>query len=214
MRTLIADRVVHRFGSGPPVLDELGLTIGADGSSTAIMAPSGAGKTTLLSIAGGLLRPSGGEVYVRDEQGTRSSVRNHVAWCFQTTNMLGRRSTLDNTMFAALARGLSFRRAQAAAVMHLERVGLSAKQSQSARTLSGGEAQRLGVARALAGGADFVLADEPTGQLDDQTTEDVMSAVLEAIREASSSALIVTHDRRVAESCDRILHLENGRLVQ
>lgn len=177
------------------------------------MAPSGSGKTTLLAIMGGLLSSTSGEVYVTDAGGTQSSVRHHTGWVFQTTNLLGRRSIIDNVIVGALARGTPYQLALEQGMSALDLVGLGDMDDRAARTLSGGEAQRLSIARALVAGADFLLADEPTGQLDKATTDHVVNVMLAAVERRSVGAVVVTHDRSVAERCTRIVALTDGRLI-
>jgi len=198
-------------GAAIDTIREVSATFIADGSVNAVVAPSGAGKTTLLAILGGLLSPSSGLV--------TASVAGHLvhptqvaAWILQTTNSLPRRSVLDNALLPLLACGTDLVAASARASAQLEALGLSSVQDQQARTLSGGELQRLSIARALLSDLPFLLADEPTGQLDDATTDHVVATMLNAVQASRATLLLVTHDRRLARASDRILRLDGGRL--
>ena len=208
---LVASELVHRFDKTRDVLRGVSLTVQADKTSTAVVAPSGSGKTTLLAIIGGLLPPTSGEVHVRS--GNRSmSVRDQVSWVFQTTGLLSRRSAWDNAAMGASALGRPRQEIQSSVDEALAAVGLSNHANERAGNLSGGEAQRLGVARAVATGLPFILADEPTGQLDRANSRLVADALFEAVRVAEGGLLLVTHDLDLASRCDRTLSLVDGKL--
>ncbi|GAB4338742.1 MAG: hypothetical protein Kow0010_27080 [Dehalococcoidia bacterium] len=133
-------------------------------------------------------------------------------WVFQTVNVLGRRSAKDNAMLGLLARGADRASAETAARDALGRVGLSGFESRLACSLSGGELQRLCIARALATRPRYLLADEPTGQLDRATTEEVTEALLSR-PDPQSTIIVVTHDLRVAARCDLVLGIRDGRIM-
>lgn len=209
--SLRVSRVAQRYGNGPMVLVDVDLEVEAD-DTLAIVGPSGSGKTTLLSIMGGLLRPTEGEVVLdgfvvgRDELPSGS-----LSWVFQTINLLGRRTALDNVALGLLALGWSLDEARERARTALEAVGLRGMEDRPAMTLSGGEAQRVGVARALAGQPRYVLADEPTGQLDRSTSMLVADAFF-AARPAGTAIVIASHDPSLAERCRRRYEIVDGRL--
>ena len=208
---LVASELFHRFDKTRDVLRGVSLTVQADKTSTAVVAPSGSGKTTLLAIIGGLLPPTSGEVHVRS--GSRSmSVRDQVSWVFQTTGLLSRRSAWDNAAMGASALGRPRQEIQRSVDEALAAVGLSKNANERAGILSGGEAQRLGVARAVATGLPFILADEPTGQLDRANSRLVADALFEAVRVAEGGLVLVTHDLDLASRCDRTLSLVDGKL--
>ncbi|GIG32747.1 ABC transporter ATP-binding protein [Cellulomonas oligotrophica] len=182
------------------------------GTTVAILGPSGSGKSTLLSVLGGLVRPTSGTVRVEGENGGAAhSVRDVTSWVLQTVNVLPERSALDNVAVGALTRGLDGAAARAEAATRLSAVGLGDRAGEKVRLLSGGELQRVVIARALATARPFVLADEPTGQLDRATSDTVLDALLSGT--GGAGMVIVTHDPEVAERCDRTVRIENGAVV-
>ena len=210
--------VSHRYGAALPwVLQDVDLEI-ADGSSVALMGPSGSGKTTLLSILGFLTTPAAGVVNIDGEPvsaGGRSAAQlrsEYFSWVFQTANALLRRTAMENAALQLLARGVARRSAEHAAIEQLERLGMAELATRPCRLLSGGELQRVCIARALAAAPRWILADEPTGQLDHATTLGVVAALVDG-RPAGTSVIIATHDPEVASRCDRTIRLVDGRIV-
>ena len=210
--------VSHRYSEAQSwVLRDVSLEI-EPGSTLAIAGPSGSGKTTLLSILGLLLSPAEGAVVldgqpVGSSRGALSSLRSEAfGWVFQTVNVLSRRSARENAALACLARGMTRADADSRAVAALESVGLGAMTERPANTLSGGELQRLCIARAIAARSRFLLADEPTGQLDRSTSDEVIGALLRS-RPAETALVLVTHDPQVAARCDSIVTIVDGRVV-
>ncbi|GMV84690.1 MAG: macrolide ABC transporter ATP-binding protein [Dehalococcoidia bacterium] len=208
--------VSHRYGPSMPwVVRGIDLEIG-DGELVALMGPSGSGKTTLLSILGLLTRPAEGEVLLDGEPvpGRMAAERRttEFAWVFQTANALLRRTALENASLQLLARGAARQSAHAVAAAELERVGVGHLAARPARLLSGGELQRVCIARALAAAPRWILADEPTGQLDHATTLEV-SAALMAGRPIGTGVIIATHDPEVAHRCGRVIRLVDGAVV-
>jgi ABC-type lipoprotein export system ATPase subunit len=185
--------------------------------STAVVGPSGSGKTTLLAITGLLTRPTAGQVAIDGEvvaTGGRRAAElrtDMFAWVFQTVNVLSNRGVADNAMLGLLARGLGQPEAEGAAVAALEVVGLAGMEGRRAASLSGGELQRLCIARAIAARPRFLLADEPTGQLDRAATEQVTHALIVG-RPRGTTLIVVTHDPRVARQCDLVVALQDGQL--
>ena len=211
MWTLTAEGIFHQFGPDT-VLADAEITCSA-GEAVAVVAPSGSGKTTLIAILGGLLLPTRGSVAAVDEQGSRRPPLRHCAWILQTTTALPRRSVEDNVTIAAQAIGARRRDAYARAKQTLEELGLGHRLKHDARLLSGGELQRLNVARALASGQRFILADEPTGQLDHSTSLDVVGSMLASAADRNVGLVIVTHDAEIAARCDRVLTIIDGAVV-
>ncbi len=209
--------VAHRYAEAMPwVVRAIDLEI-ADGESVALMGPSGSGKTTLLSILGLLTHPAEGEVLldgapVTAGRGASELRSTQFSWVFQTANALLRRSALENAALQLLARGSQRAPAEATALSELERVGVGHLAARPARLLSGGELQRVCIARALAAAPRFILADEPTGQLDHATTLEVGSALIEN-RPNGTAVIIATHDPEVAARCGRIIRLSDGSIV-
>ena len=200
--------LVMKFGN-TTVLDQVSFAL-SDGESVAVTGPSGSGKSTLLSIVGLLLQPTAGVVKFDGRQVTPKQRRSRIldgsiSWVFQTTNCIGSRSVFDNVALALRASGV---RPQAELIESaLAAVGLRGFENRMARTLSGGELQRVCIARAAVTRPRLLFADEPTGQLDRSTSEAVLEALHQA-RSSGASMLIATHDQMVVESCDRSLGIE------
>ncbi len=182
------------------------------GESVALMAPSGEGKSTALSIAGLLLAPDQGDVLIDGQvRTTRDADRllgTTIAWLPQQVNLLPRRSVVDNVALALLSRGWNRAAAYVAAAQRLRTVGLEGSEQQQARTVSGGEAQRVGIARALATEPVVLFADEPTANLDGDTAHAVARTLLRAA--TGTTVVIATHDPRIAAMTDRLVVLEHG----
>lgn len=190
------------------VLDHVSFEL-AEGDTAALMGPSGSGKSTLLAIIGGLLKPTEGQVF------PNAHLRKEllVGWVLQTVNVLGRRTALDNVALGAMARGLDLSAARARAEVMLDAVGLSDQARQRASRLSGGELQRVVIARALVGEPEIVIADEPTGQLDAAMAVQVIQALVTA-KSPTTTVFVATHDPEVAFKCKRILSLRDGRISE
>jgi lipoprotein-releasing system ATP-binding protein len=214
--------IVKTFGEGDSathVLRGVSATL-ARGEFVALVGPSGSGKSTFLSIVGTLLSPTSGALRIAGEnvlglhEQELSAVRNrHLGFVFQSHHLLEDFTALENVLmpvygaharisagFAARARGL------------LDRVGLADRRSFRASKLSGGQKQRVAVARALVMHPELVLADEPTGNLDRKSSDDVLRLLRELSREEGTAFLISTHDDTIAQRCDRILTMVDGEL--
>jgi len=177
------------------------------GQAVAVVGPSGSGKTTLLSILGGLLRATRGAVYVLDDDRSMSAGDGIVAWVHQTNHALRRRSVLDNVAIGFMARGSTFPEAIEQVPALLAAVEIDDRASLPAGRLSGGEMQRLAIARALAVAAPFILADEPTGHLDPRTSQRIGDLLISQATARGQGVVIATHDPMLAERCDRVLDL-------
>jgi len=207
---LIVRGLRHRHGHrAPEVLRGVDLEVGP-GEAVAVVGPSGSGKTTLLALIGGLLPVRSGTVELVDERGLSCPPFDQAAWVLQTVNVLADRTVLDNVCVGAFASGRDRSAAVAEALRWLDTVGLAGRGDDPVRALSGGEVQRVVIARALATGRPLLLADEPTGQLDAQTTESVLAALVD--RSRGRTLLVATHDAEVARRCDRVLTIHNGQL--
>lgn len=200
----------HRYGPRSPwVLDGVDVTV-APGQTVAVVGPSGSGKTTLLALLGGLLPVQTGSIKVVDDDGAARQPAGQVAWVLQTVNVLADRSVLDNVALGGFSAGLRRAEATGQAREWLATVGLADRADDPVRVLSGGEVQRVVIARALASRRPLVLADEPTGQLDAATTDTVLATLFDGSH--GRSVVVVTHDPEVAGRCDRVLRLRNGTL--
>lgn len=202
----MADAITMDFGQRV-LFRQLSVSI-QEGESVAVMGPSGAGKSTLLGILSGLISPSAGRVYAIDATGELSgSVASMCAWVPQGSNVLGARRTLDNAMLGSLGRGRTRSEARAEALTSLRRVALVDAAHKPASVLSGGELQRLAIARALCQARPVLFADEPTGSLDAENTR-LVSDLFRAIAGEGVSVVVATHDPEVARRCDRIVSLD------
>jgi putative ABC transport system ATP-binding protein len=186
--------------------------------SVAIIGASGSGKSTLLSILAGLDMPSSGTVRLDGidlfslDEDARAAVRGErIGFVFQSFQLMGHLSALENVMLPLELRGE--RNAKALATEMLGRVGLGQRLGHYPKVLSGGEQQRVALARAFVVRPALLLADEPTGSLDHATGESVMQLMFELNREVGTTLILVTHDPRIAERCDRQIRLEAGRMV-
>ncbi|VAV96961.1 ABC transporter, ATP-binding protein [hydrothermal vent metagenome] len=205
--------VWHRFDERW-VLEGIDLRV-EDSETVGLVGPSGSGKTTLLAILGSILIPSKGEVFLhRDDapEETGPPRLTQIGWVFQTSNALMHRSVLDNVVVGLLAVGMTRGQAEELAVGALERVGLGHRVHHIAALLSGGELQRVNVARGIARSPRFIFADEPTAHLDRENATTVIDNLVEACS-AGTGVLIATHDPVVAAACDRVIELRFGRLV-
>lgn len=199
------------------ILAGMDLEINA-GESVAVVGPSGSGKTTLLGILAGLDLPTEGvvnlagrELTALDEE-ARARVRaDSVGFVFQSFQLLGSLTALENVMLPGELRGDADPRTEADDL--LTRVGLSARESHYPRQLSGGEQQRVAIARAFASRPKVLFADEPTGNLDTTTGARIIDLLFELNAEFATTLVLVTHDARLAERCDRVIELDGGRIV-
>ena len=209
-------------GSKEPlrVLQGADLSIRA-GEIVALVGPSGSGKSTLLQIAGLLEEPSSGEIHIAGEAcGTLSDKhrtalrREHLGFVYQSHHLLPEFSALENVILPQMIAGVSRSKAAVRGTELLERLGLGARLDHRPGQLSGGEQQRVAICRALANGPRLLLADEPTGNLDPQTSEEVFAELLRLVRDFGLAALIATHNPELAARMDRRVTLSKGRVVE
>jgi lipoprotein-releasing system ATP-binding protein len=220
---LVLDAITKTYNAGTPaevqVLRGATLSVAA-GEVVALVAPSGAGKSTLLHIAGLLDTPDAGHVRLAgrtmeglSDRARTAARRGDVGFIYQFHHLLPEFSALENIVLPQLANGSARGMAEARAMDLLSRVGISARAGHRPAALSGGEQQRVAFCRSLANGPRLLLADEPTGNLDPDTSDKVFATLMEVVRETGLSALIATHNLALAARMDRIVRLEAGRVV-
>lgn len=213
------------YGIGTPVETEVlhGLDFElAEGEFCALIGPSGSGKSTLLNLIGLLERPTSGELAIAgsetrglSEQALTVLRGRHIGFVFQFHHLLPAFSALENVMMPSIIEhGIATAQAEAVAFDLLGRVGLKGHEHKKANQMSGGQQQRVAIARALSLSPRLILADEPTGNLDTHTADDIFALLREFNRERGSACLIVTHDPRLAARCDRRIELVDGRIAR
>jgi len=200
-------------------LKGINLTL-AGGELTLLMGPSGSGKTTLLSVLGCMLSPTSGSVNIRgraitglDAEELAQVRRENIGFVFQSYHLFPTLTAAENVRLSLDVRGDRSPAARAKANQALASVGLAHKAESFRRALSGGEQQRVAVARAIVGDPSVILADEPTAALDSENGQAVMTVLAELAKDPSRAMFIVTHDPRIMPFADRILRIEDGRIV-
>jgi putative ABC transport system ATP-binding protein len=201
------------------VLQDLNLDI-AEGEFVALMGPSGSGKTTLLNLIGGLDTPTAGEITVAGQrldrlgQGALAHWRaNHVGFVFQSYNLMPMLSAQRNVELPLLLTNLSAAKRKANALAALTLVGVADRAKHKPNELSGGQAQRVAIARALVADPTILVCDEPTGDLDRKSADDVLNLLQMLNRQFRKSIVMVTHDPKAAEFAGRQLHMDKGALL-
>lgn len=191
------------------------------GEIVALVAPSGAGKSTLLHIAGLLDAPDAGQVRINGSDMTRlddhartRARRRDVGFIYQFHHLLPEFSALENVVLPQLANGEPAAGAEERARMLLDRVGVAQRAAHRPAALSGGEQQRVAFCRAMANRPSILLADEPTGNLDPETSDKVFETLVDLVRDTGMSALIATHNLALARRMDRVLRLDGGQLAE
>ena len=216
-------RIDRRFKQGDDylhVLNSISLSL-APGKLTALVGPSGSGKTTLLNIAGLLESPNGGEVWVNGKNVTKLSEndrtifrRKNIGYVFQVHRLLPEFNALENIVIPQMINGLVRSTAEKRAIQLLKMVNLENRKLHRPGQLSGGEQQRVSLARALSNAPSVLLADEPTGNLDPATATDVFGYLKQIIYASKTAALIVTHNMKLAAKMDEMLEMRNGSIVK
>ncbi len=215
---------VHKFfRRGSERLDVLnGLSLEVpEGEFLGLMGPSGSGKTTLLNLIAGLDKPSEGEIWVGDQRVSAMSESQlarwrtrHVGFVFQFYHLLPVLTAYENVELPLLLLRLSAAQRRQQVLTALELVGLSDRMVHRPGQLSGGQQQRVGIARAIVTDPTLIVADEPTGDLDARSAEEILNLLGELRQSLRKTILLVTHDPRAAARADRLMHLDKGRLVE
>jgi lipoprotein-releasing system ATP-binding protein len=202
-----------------PVLEQIDFSI-HHGESIAIMGASGAGKSTLLQLLGGLDNPTSGHVFLKGADLAKLSAKKlglyrnqYLGFVYQFHHLLPEFSALENVMMPLLIAKQSKNKAKQSALMILEKVGLANRVKHRPAQLSGGERQRAAIARALVTNPACILADEPTGNLDESTASSVMELMLDLNKQQNNGMIIVTHDHSIAKKMSKIYELSGGKLV-
>jgi putative ABC transport system ATP-binding protein len=217
-----ATNIVKVLGDGATRVEALkGINLSLTGGElTLLMGPSGSGKTTLLSVLGCMLSPTSGTVEIRgrsttglDAEELAALRRDNVGFVFQSYHLFPTLTAAENVRLALDVRGECSSLARIKADKALRTVGLSHKAGAFPRGLSGGEQQRVAIARAIVGDASVILADEPTAALDSENGHVVMMMLAEIAKDPTRALFIVTHDPRIMQFADRILRIEDGRIV-
>ena len=216
-------RINRRFKQGEHylnVLDSISLSLTA-GKLTALVGPSGSGKTTLLNIAGLLERPNNGEVWVNGKNVSKLPEshrtifrRKNIGFVFQVHRLLPEFNAVENIVIPQMINGLVRSAAEKRAIQLLNMVNLENRKLHRPGQLSGGEQQRISIARALSNAPTVLLADEPTGNLDPATAADVFAYLKQIIYATNTAALIVTHNMKLAANMDEMLEMRNGTIVK
>ena len=187
----------------------------------AILGPSGSGKTTLLNIIGGLDRYDSGDLIINGKSTKKfkatewDSYRNNcVGFIFQSYNLISHISVLENVEMALTLSGYKRKNKKEKALEALEKVGLKDHAYKKPNQLSGGQMQRVAIARSLVNDPDIILADEPTGNLDSHTSEEVMKLMQQVVRQQKKTLVMVTHDNHLATYADRVFHISDGKIIK
>ncbi len=220
---IVLEQISHGYsmgGASHPVLHDISLSIGY-GQSCALVGTSGSGKSTLLNLLGLLDQPTSGRLLLGGQDMSKASadqradLRNQwIGFVFQSFNLLPRLTALDNVALPLLYRGHPRAGARERARYQLERVGLAERTKYRPAELSGGQRQRVAIARALIGEPRLILADEPTGNLDNTTAQDIMDLLLQLNRQEGVTLVMVTHDDGLARHLGRRVRVEGGRVVE
>ncbi|OKA26463.1 ABC transporter ATP-binding protein [Bacillus cereus] len=216
------DKVSKVYGEGNTevtALHPISLDVKA-GEFIGIVGPSGSGKSTLLSIAGALLSPSKGDIYIREQNITKLSEKEmtdirlkKIGFIFQFANLVPYLNVKEQLLYIAKLKKENKQESEKRANHLLAAFGLGERKNHYPNQLSGGEKQRVAIARAFMNNPDLILADEPTASLDSKRAREVVEMMKREVKESQKAAIMITHDERMLDVCDRILTLRDGRLI-
>ncbi|MDM5428510.1 ABC transporter ATP-binding protein [Bacillus mycoides] len=216
------DKVSKVYGEGNTevtALHPMSLDVKA-GEFIGIVGPSGSGKSTLLSIAGALLSPSKGDIYIREKNITKLSEKEmtdirlkKIGFIFQFANLVPYLNVKEQLLYIAKLKKENKQESEKRADHLLAAFGLSERKTHYPNQLSGGEKQRVAITRAFMNNPDLILADEPTASLDSKRAREVVEMMKREVKESQKAAIMITHDERMLDVCDRILTLRDGQLI-
>ncbi|HDR7717879.1 ABC transporter ATP-binding protein [Bacillus albus] len=216
------DKVSKVYGEGDTevtALHPMSLDVKA-GEFIGIVGPSGSGKSTLLSIAGALLSPSKGDIYIREQNITKLSEKEmtdirlkKIGFIFQFANLVPYLNVKEQLLYIAKLKKENKQESEKRADHLLAAFGLGERKNHYPNQLSGGEKQRVAIARAFMNNPDLILADEPTASLDSKRAREVVEMMKREVKESQKAAIMITHDERMLDVCDRILTLRDGKLI-
>ncbi|MDA2781708.1 ABC transporter ATP-binding protein [Bacillus cereus group sp. Bc002] len=216
------DKVSKVYGEGDTevtALHPISLDVKA-GEFIGIVGPSGSGKSTLLSIAGALLSPSKGDIYIREQNITKLSEKEmtdirlkKIGFIFQFANLVPYLNVKEQLLYIAKLKKENKQDSEKRADHLLAAFGLGERKNHYPNQLSGGEKQRVAIARAFMNNPDLILADEPTASLDSKRAREVVEMMKREVKESQKAAIMITHDERMLDVCDRILTLRDGKLI-
>ena len=191
------------------------------GEFCAIVGASGSGKSTLLNMLAGLEKPTKGSIVIAGEHMERKTEnelvafrRKHIGFIFQSFNLMPTMNAVENVALPLTFQGMDKAKREKLAEDAIKLVGLQKYRKHKPTQMSGGQQQRVGVARALVVNPEIIFADEPTGNLDSHTSEDVMNLMKKVVRELKQTMIMVTHDNHLAEYADRIFHIKDGKIIK
>lgn len=221
---LVLDNISKTYNDGDSlattVLDQVSLQVKA-GELVAVVGPSGSGKSTFLSIAGALLSPTSGRILIDDIEISNLPANklnefrlSKIGFIFQMSNLIPYLTVKDQLLLIAELAGIKNKIAEKKANELLEQLGLSKRMRNYPENLSGGERQRVAIARALMNDPEVIFADEPTASLDSERGRSVVEMLSKEVKQRQKAAIMVTHDKRMLDLCDRVVYIENGKLTE
>jgi putative ABC transport system ATP-binding protein len=220
---LLLENINKIYGDGDTavkVLDSVSLQVKA-GEFVAVVGPSGSGKSTFLSIAGALLSPTSGRVVLGDQEINTLSPKKmnqirleKIGFVFQSANLIPYLTVYDQLLLISELAGKRNKTAKQRANNLLNQLGLSHRRNHYPESLSGGERQRVAIARAWMNDPEIILADEPTASLDSERGKTVVQMLADEVHSREKAAIMVTHDKRMLELCDRVVYIEDGKLSE
>lgn len=213
-------RKIYRMGDEKVVaLDDISLTI-YRGEIVCFLGTSGSGKSTFLNMVAGLEKPTKGEIFIGgipihklNEADVTMFRQKNIGFIFQAYHLMAMMTALENVSLPLIFQGMDRKKRDKLSSQMLKAVGLVGYEKRKPTQMSGGQQQRVGIARALAGKPKIIFADEPTGNLDTNTTKEVMDLIVRQVRENNQTLILVTHDRGIAEYADKVVTLRDGNIV-